>query len=87
MILQCIIGFQSRSIDSTNAFDQAVLKSQRHDPDIPNYMEALSGENTDKYFKAMCDEIQGLMRRDTWEIISRKSVADQNLIPETWSFK
>ena len=25
-----------------------VLKSQSHDPDTPNYMEALSGENTDK---------------------------------------
>ena len=25
-------------------------------------------ENTDEYFKAMDDEIQSLMRRDTWEI-------------------
>ena len=27
------------------------------------------------------------MRRDTWEIVLRKSVADQNVIPETWYFK
>ena len=32
-----------------------VLKSQSHDPDTPNYMEALSGENTDEYFKEMDD--------------------------------
>ena len=30
-----------------------VLKSQSHDPDTKKYMEALSGENTDEYFKAM----------------------------------
>ena len=43
-----------------------VLKSQIHDPDTPNYMEALSGKNTNKYVKAMDDENKSLMRRDTW---------------------
>ena len=32
-------------------------------------MEALSGENSEEYFKTMDDEIQSLMRRDTWEIV------------------
>ena len=50
-------------------------------------MEALSGENSEEYFKAMDDEIQSLMRRDTWEIVSRKSVADHDVIPGTWYFK
>ena len=27
------------------------------------------------------------MRRDTWVIFSRKSVADHNMLPGTWSFK
>ena len=40
-----------------------------------------SNENTDEYFKAMDDEIQSLMGRDTWEIVSRKSVADRNILP------
>ena len=35
----------------------------------------------------MYDEIQSLMRRDTWEIVSRKSVADNNVLPGTWYFK
>ena len=42
-----------------------VLKSQSHDPDTPTYMEPFSGENSEEYFKAMDDEIQSLMRRDT----------------------
>ena len=40
-----------------------------------------SNENTDEYFKAIYDEIQSLMRRDAQEIVSRKSVADQNALP------
>ena len=35
----------------------------------------------------MDDEIQSLMRRYTWDIVSRKSVADHNVLPGTWSFK
>ena len=50
-------------------------------------MEALSGENLEEYFMAMDDEIQSIMRRDTWEIVLRKSVADHNVLPGTWSFK
>ena len=46
-----------------------------------------SNENTDEYFKAMDDEIQSITRRDTREIVSRKSVADHNVLPETWYFK
>ena len=39
------------------------LKTQSHDLDTPTYMEALSGENLEEYFKAMDDEILNLMRR------------------------
>ena len=35
----------------------------------------------------MDDEIQGLIIRDTWEIVSRYSVADHNVLPEKISFK
>ena len=50
-------------------------------------MEALSGETSEEYFKAMDDEIKSLMRRYIWEIVSRESVADNNVLPVTWSFK
>ena len=35
----------------------------------------------------MDDEIQSLMIRDTSEIVSRKSFADHNVLPGTWSIK
>ena len=31
-------------------------------------MESLAGDHADDYYKAMDDEIQILMRRDTWDI-------------------
>ena len=63
------------------------LKTQSHDPDTPTYMEALLGEKLEEYFKAMDDEIQSLIIRDTWENISRKSIADHNMLPGTWYLK
>ena len=63
------------------------LKTQSHDPDTPTYMEELSGKNLEEYFKSMDDEIQSLMRRNTWEIVLRKSVDDHNVLPGTWSVK
>ena len=63
------------------------LKTQSHDSGTPTYMEALPGENSEEYFKVMDDEIQSIMRRDTWEIVSRKSVADHSILPGTWSLK
>ena len=64
-----------------------VIKSQIHDLDTPTYMEALSGENSEEYFKAMDDEIQSLTRKETWEIVIRNSIAAHNVLPGTWSLK
>ena len=33
----------------------------------------------------MDDEIQCLMRRETWDIVSRKSVVDQDVLPGTFA--
>ena len=48
-------------------------------------METLSGENTYEYFKVMDDEIQSLMKRETWEVVLRKSISDHNVHPVTCS--
>ena len=63
------------------------IESKSLDPDTPTYMEELSGEYANEYYKAMYDEIQILTRRDTWEIVPRKSVADQNVLIGTWYFR
>ena len=50
-------------------------------------MEALTGENADEYYKSIYYEIQSLMKRDIWDIVSRKSVAGTSMLPITWYFK
>ena len=70
-----------------NMREYYVLKTQSHDPDTTRYMEALSGENLEEYFKTLDDEIQIIMRRYTWDIVSSKSVDDHNVLPGTWYFK
>ena len=47
-------------------------------------METLLRENTDEYLKAMDDEIQSLMKIETWEIVLSKSISDHNVLPVTW---
>ena len=64
-----------------------VTNSQSHDTDTPTYMEALSCEHEYEQCEVMDDEIQSLIRKDTWEIVSMKSVADHNVFPGTSSFK
>ena len=83
-------GYAEYCMDTPSMFrmrESYAIKTQSHDSDTPTYMEALSGENSEEYFKAMDDEIQSLMRRDTWEIVLRRSIADHNVLPGTWSFK
>ena len=77
-------------MDASSTFhtrESYVLKYKRHDPDTPIYMEALSVEHADEYYEVMDDETQILMRRETWDIISRNSVDDINVILGTWYFK
>ena len=70
-----------------NTREYYLIKYQTHNTDTTTYMEALSGENTEEYFKVMDDEIQNFMIRDTWEIFLRRSFADHNVLPGTWYFK
>ena len=59
-----------------------MLSRLSHDPDTPMYMETLSGKNLKEYFKAMDDEIQSLMRRDTWEIFQGSQLLIKNFFQE-----
>ena len=59
-----------------------VQKYQSHDTDAPKYMEALSVEHPYEWYKATDGEIQSLIRRDTWEIVSSNSDSDKMCLKE-----
>ena len=49
-------------------------------------MKALSGEHVDEYYNVVYEKIESLMIRDTWDIFSKKSVDNNNVLPGTWYF-
>ena len=41
----------------------------KNDPDLPNYRDAMSGDYPSSFKKAMDDEIDGLVKRNTWTLV------------------
>ena len=64
-----------------------VLKSQSHDTDTPTYMEALSGKMRNNTSRQWMTKFKVLWEGTHGRFFSRKSVADNNMIPGTFYFK
>ena len=47
---------------------------KKHDADNPTYHDAMSGDHSAEYQKAMCVEIKQLISQNTWNAIDRDSV-------------
>jgi hypothetical protein len=61
----------------------AAKKRKAHDPDTPNYFEAMSGDSALKYYKAMQEEITNLEKRKTWEVVPCSTAGDKHVVPGT----
>ena len=67
---------------------QPAFKHSTKDPDLPNYFEAMSGDNSEDYCDAMKGEVGPLMKYASWELIERSSVRNTvSVIPGTWAFR
>jgi hypothetical protein len=62
-------------------------KCMTKDPDLPNYLEAMSGDHAENYRDAMHDEVEALTKRETWELVPRSSIGTATVIPGTWAFR
>ena len=78
------------------------LKSWIHDTNTPTYMEVLSVEHSQYYYKSMGDKITSLIIRDTlkvdpsnsvtghiifsWDLFSWIYIADYSIFPGSWYF-
>jgi hypothetical protein len=66
----------------------AAFKHSTKDPDLPNYFDAMSGDNSEDYRDAMKAEVEALTKRETWELVDRSSVGStSSVIPGTWAFR
>lgn len=67
------------------------------DPDTPSIGEALSGQYCPEFIKAMRNEIDELVHHQTWEVIKRSDIQQEEkedgstftppVLPNTWAFK
>ena len=63
----------------------AAFKHSTKDPDLPNYFDAMSGDNSEDYCDAMKGEVEALTKRETWELVDRSSVGSTaSVIPDTF---
>ena len=56
----------------------------KNDADLPNYHEAMTGEHSEEFKKAMDSELEGLIKRNTWSLVPR---GNHKVIPGTWAFR
>jgi len=82
----------TRAIDSLQPLsigsEFALKAKSRHDPDLPSVHEALTGNHSKEFFKAMDKEILDLESMGTWEIIARNQLPSQTkVIPSTWAMR
>ena len=73
--------------DEYNTFAAARNK----DEDSPTYLEALTGPHEKQFREAMNEEIERLVKRNTWDLVPKSSIRKENpdgeLLPTTWAFK
>jgi hypothetical protein len=60
-------------------------KTNQINPDSPTFHQALYGENSEEYIKAMQTEILTLILQHTWDSVSCPK--DLNVLKGTWEFK
>ena len=68
------------------------LASKKHkDEDIPDFAQAMTGPHEEEFREAMKKEIEGLVKRRTWDLVPKDSIGKENpqgeLLPVTWAFK
>jgi len=73
---------------SLREYPKAFKAGNNKDPDLPNFMEAMTGEHGEEYQEAMDSEMQSLQKEATWEIVPRCQVPRAtNVLPLTWVYK
>ena len=63
----------------------AAKTRRKDDPDSPTFHQAIHGENSEEYIKAMQIEIATLILQRTWESVPR--TANLHVLKGTWVFK
>lgn len=81
-------GFQESFHPCATQSELALKAKKTSDPDLPSIREALTGNHSAEFFKAMDSKIKSLESMGTWEMTERRNLtSDTKVIPGTWAFR
>ena len=78
------------STETYNYRDPLVYQASIHkDPDLPRYVEALTGPDRERFYEGMRQEIKELESKNTWTPILRSKMQQHGCkaLPSTWVFR
>ena len=69
----------------------SLASKKNKDEDTPDFVQAMTGPHEEEFRDAMKEEIEGLAKRRTWDLVPKDSIGKENpkgdLLPVTWAFK
>ena len=60
--------------------------SKANSEDLPNFHQAMNSPDAEGWLQAMDIEIEQLLEKDPWEIVSISSIKGKNILDSTWAF-
>jgi hypothetical protein len=71
-------------LNSIEEYNPALLISKASEDDNPTYEQAMSGPNKEGYWQAAKKEVDTLVKKRSWEVVTKK--AWMHVLPSTWAF-
>ena len=69
----------------------SLASKENKDEDFSTYVQAIMRPHEEEFRDAMREEIEGLVKRKTWELVPKDSIGKENpqgeLLPDTWVCK
>jgi hypothetical protein len=74
-----------QNVNTVEEYNPALLSSKASEYDNPTYEQAMSGPNKEGYWQAAKKEVDTLVKKGSWEVVTKK--VWMHVLPSTWAFK
>jgi hypothetical protein len=73
-----------QDLNTVEEYNPALLRSKASEDDNPTYEQAMSGPNKERYSQAAKKEVDTLVKKGSWEVLTNKNW--MHVLPSTWAF-
>jgi hypothetical protein len=74
-----------QDLNTVAEYNPALLSSKASEDDNPTYEQDISGSNKEGYWQAAKKEVDTLVKKGSWEVVTNKFW--MHVLPSTWAFK